>query len=132
MIFLRNHKNCSKKRPPAKMQVSQRQRCRSHNAGGENVKHKEIPRASPGFHLLRRQSSQPGPRRSRRACVNKTSYDPRGRSLDRRGCDGALSYLRLKPLGKSLGPEWHFFPTQEENVITQIRKCVHIGALVFA
>ncbi|GFU46729.1 hypothetical protein TNCV_4683831 [Trichonephila clavipes] len=34
MIFLRNHKNCSKKRPPAKMQASHRQRRECRNTPG--------------------------------------------------------------------------------------------------
>ncbi|GFV61977.1 hypothetical protein TNCV_4107801 [Trichonephila clavipes] len=74
MIFLRNHKNCSKKRPPAKMQASHRRRreCRTlANTPG-------ISRISP----LRRQPSQPEPRRSRRGLRKQDStYGSRGRSL---------------------------------------------------
>ncbi|GFX07654.1 hypothetical protein TNCV_4159231 [Trichonephila clavipes] len=41
---------------------------------------------APGFRLLRRQFSQPGPRRSRQGVRKQdSSYGPRGRSLGRRG-----------------------------------------------
>ncbi|GFU31670.1 hypothetical protein TNCV_1175601 [Trichonephila clavipes] len=57
-----------------------------HTAGRGNVEHQQILRASPGFCLLRRQSSQPGPHRSRRGLRKQgSSYGPRGRSLGRIG-----------------------------------------------
>ncbi|GFV19299.1 hypothetical protein TNCV_3225591 [Trichonephila clavipes] len=41
---------------------------------------------SPRYHLLRRQSWQPGSRRCRRGLRKQdSSYGPRGRSLDKRG-----------------------------------------------
>ncbi|GFY09712.1 hypothetical protein TNCV_3696741 [Trichonephila clavipes] len=78
MIFSQNRKNCSKKR--------HQQRYRPHTADGGNVEHYQIPRTSPGFSLLRRQSSQPGPHWSRRGLRKQdSSYGPRGRCLGRSG-----------------------------------------------
>ncbi|GFW09292.1 hypothetical protein TNCV_4276211 [Trichonephila clavipes] len=57
---------------------------------------KQIPRASPGFRLLRRQSSQPGPRRSQRG-LRKLFNGPRGRSLGRRGQASVLTNLPDHP-----------------------------------
>ncbi|GFU72881.1 hypothetical protein TNCV_4910101 [Trichonephila clavipes] len=50
------------------------QRCGPHTAGGRNVEHQQIPRASPEFPLLRRQSSQPRSRRGLR--TQESSYGP--------------------------------------------------------
>ncbi|GFT41202.1 hypothetical protein TNCV_3403591 [Trichonephila clavipes] len=55
--------------------------------------------ASPGYRLLRRQSSQPGPRRSRRGLHKQdSSYGSRGRSLGRRGQASVMAYLPDHPV----------------------------------
>ncbi|GFY28260.1 DUF4817 domain-containing protein [Trichonephila clavipes] len=60
------------------------QRCRPHTAGRGTVE--QIPRAFPGYRLLRRQSSQTGHRQSRRGLRKQdSSYGCRGRNLGWRG-----------------------------------------------
>ncbi|GFV29689.1 hypothetical protein TNCV_330551 [Trichonephila clavipes] len=59
----------------------------------------KYPEASPGYLLLRRQSSQPGPRQSRRSLRKQdSSYGPRGRSLDKRGQASVQANLRNHPV----------------------------------
>ncbi|GFU10656.1 hypothetical protein TNCV_1773261 [Trichonephila clavipes] len=51
------------------------------------------------YRLLRRQSSQPGPRRSRRGlCKQDNSYGPRGKSLGRRGQASVPANLPENPV----------------------------------
>ncbi|GFY08452.1 hypothetical protein TNCV_1358561 [Trichonephila clavipes] len=58
----------------------------SHTDGGGNVEHYQITRESPGFRLLRWQSSQSGHCQSRQGLRKlDSSYGPRGRRLGRRG-----------------------------------------------
>ncbi|GFS89623.1 hypothetical protein TNCV_3786931 [Trichonephila clavipes] len=53
----------------------------------------------PGYRLLRRQSSQPGPRRSRRGLHKQdSSYGPRGRSLGRKGQESVPASLPDHPV----------------------------------
>ncbi|GFU62078.1 hypothetical protein TNCV_4892961 [Trichonephila clavipes] len=79
MIFLRNHKICSKEHPSSK------------NAGltppAEGLSNiSKYTGASPAYRLLPRQSSQPGPHQSQRGLHKLDySYGPRDRSLGWRG-----------------------------------------------
>ncbi|GFU74063.1 hypothetical protein TNCV_1641871 [Trichonephila clavipes] len=53
----------------------------------------------PGYRLLRRQSSQPGPRRSRRGLRKEdSSYGSGGRSLGRRGQASVPAKLQDHPV----------------------------------
>ncbi|GFX45781.1 hypothetical protein TNCV_934201 [Trichonephila clavipes] len=69
MNFLQNHKNCLKEHPSARTQAS-------HPGGGGIFELNLIPRTSPGYRLLRRQSSQSGPCRSRRGLRKQDSIWP--------------------------------------------------------
>ncbi|GFU92530.1 hypothetical protein TNCV_4794591 [Trichonephila clavipes] len=54
---------------------------------------------TPGYRLLRRQSSQPRPRRYRRGLrKQESSYGPRGRSLGGRGQESVLVNLPDHPV----------------------------------
>ncbi|GFU90471.1 hypothetical protein TNCV_4989141, partial [Trichonephila clavipes] len=68
-----------------------------HTDGGGTLE--QIPRVSPGYRLLRRQPSQPGPRLSRRGLrKQKSSYGPRGRCLGRRDQASVAANLSDHPV----------------------------------
>ncbi|GFV85090.1 hypothetical protein TNCV_3320281 [Trichonephila clavipes] len=87
MIFLRNHKNCSKKRPPVKMQASHCRRMECQTLANTQG----ISRISPDTTAIlatRASSESTGLARKQ-----DSSCGPRGRNLGRRGQTSVLANL---------------------------------------
>ncbi|GFX89110.1 hypothetical protein TNCV_2854091 [Trichonephila clavipes] len=119
MIFLRNHKNCSKKRPPAKMQASHRRRreCRTlANTRGNS----RISPATTAIFVTRTSS------RSRRGLRKQdSSYGPRGRSLGRRGQASVTVNLPDHP-AQSITLDM-LYPMHFAHLLSNMHSLRHVG-----
>ncbi|GFV27091.1 hypothetical protein TNCV_4853281 [Trichonephila clavipes] len=102
------------------------QKCRPNTAGGGTVVHMQIPWASPRYRLLRRQSSPPRLRRSRRGMRKQDSlYGSRGRSLGKRGQVSVPANLQDHPV-QSIVLDM-LYPTHFASLRRNMQVLHHVG-----